>query len=152
MCCYGEEEKMPPTNIILGSVQNIYFHERRRLIFTFVTFSWQQILDEFELAYFIWEMNLETILVVRISIRARCTTLCDTVCQRLATGRWFSPGPPVSSTNKTDRNDMVIDSNSNQQNKKGQWVQEQHLHVYWKILMLLNPVSYSRQICCCSCR
>ena len=40
---------------------------------------------------------------VRISIRARCTTLYDKICQRLATGRWFSPGPPVSSTNKTDR-------------------------------------------------
>jgi hypothetical protein len=37
---------------------------------------------------------------VRISIRARCTTLCDKVCQWLATGRWFSLGPPVSSTNK----------------------------------------------------
>ena len=48
----------------MGSVQNIYSHERRRLIFTFVTFSWQQILDEFELAYFIWKMNLETILVL----------------------------------------------------------------------------------------
>jgi len=30
---------------------------------------------------------------VRISIRARCTTLCNKVCQWLATGRWFSPGP-----------------------------------------------------------
>jgi hypothetical protein len=29
---------------------------------------------------------------VRISIRARCTTLCDKVCQWLATGLWFSPG------------------------------------------------------------
>jgi hypothetical protein len=29
-------------------------------------------------------------------------TLCDKVCQWLMTGRWFSPGPPVSSTNKTD--------------------------------------------------
>jgi len=38
----------------------------------------------------------------RISIRARCTTLCGKVCQWLATGRWFSPGPPVSSTNKTN--------------------------------------------------
>ena len=37
---------------------------------------------------------------VRISIRARCTTLCDTVCQWLAAGRWFPPGPPVSSTKK----------------------------------------------------
>jgi len=32
---------------------------------------------------------------VWISIRARCTTLCDKVCQWLATGRWFSPGPQL---------------------------------------------------------
>jgi hypothetical protein len=38
---------------------------------------------------------------VQISIRTRCTTLCDKVCQWLATGRWFSLGPTVSSTNKT---------------------------------------------------
>jgi hypothetical protein len=44
---------------------------------------------------------------VRISIGARCTTLSDKVCQWLATGQWFSPGPPVSSTNKTDRNDIT---------------------------------------------
>ena len=44
---------------------------------------------------------------VRISIRARCTTLCDKVCQWLATGRWFSPCPPVPSTNKTDRHDIT---------------------------------------------
>ena len=44
---------------------------------------------------------------VRISIRARCTTLCDKVCQWLAAGRWFSPGPPVSFTNKTDRHDIT---------------------------------------------
>ena len=39
---------------------------------------------------------------VRISLRRGVldTTLCDKVCPRLATGRWFSP---VSSTNKTDR-------------------------------------------------
>ena len=29
------------------------------------------------------------------------TTLCDQVCQ------WFSPGPPVSSTNKTDRHGIT---------------------------------------------
>jgi len=44
---------------------------------------------------------------VRISVKARCTTLCDKVCQWLETGRWFSPGPPVSSTNKTDRHDIT---------------------------------------------
>ena len=31
---------------------------------------------------------------VRISIRTRCTTLCDKVCQWLAADRLFSPGPP----------------------------------------------------------
>ena len=35
------------------------------------------------------------------------TTLHDKVCQWLATGRWFSPGTPFSSTNKTDRNDIT---------------------------------------------
>jgi hypothetical protein len=48
---------------------------------------------------------------VRISIMVRRTTLCDKVCQWLATGRWFSPGPPLSSiggsTNKTDRHDIT---------------------------------------------
>jgi hypothetical protein len=31
----------------------------------------------------------------------------DKVCQGLAAGRWFSPGTPVSSTNKTDRHDIT---------------------------------------------
>ena len=35
------------------------------------------------------------------------TTLCDKVCQWLATGRWFSLCTPVSSTNKTDRHDIT---------------------------------------------
>jgi len=35
------------------------------------------------------------------------STLCYKVCQWLATGRWFSPGTPVSSTNKTDRHDIT---------------------------------------------
>jgi hypothetical protein len=33
---------------------------------------------------------LTKMLWVRISIRARCTTLCDNVCLWLQTGRWFS--------------------------------------------------------------
>jgi hypothetical protein len=35
------------------------------------------------------------------------TTLGDKVCQLLATGQWFSPGTPVSSTNKTDCQDIT---------------------------------------------
>ena len=38
---------------------------------------------------------------VSISIRVRCTALCDKLCQ------WFSPGSPVSSTNKTDHHDIT---------------------------------------------
>ena len=39
--------------------------------------------------------------------QARCTTLCDKVCQWLATGLWFSSGTLVSSTNKTDHHDIA---------------------------------------------
>jgi hypothetical protein len=35
------------------------------------------------------------------------TTICDKVCQLLTTGRWFSPGPPASSTIITDRHDIT---------------------------------------------
>ena len=34
-------------------------------------------------------------------------TLCDNVCQWLAASRWFSPGNPVSPTNKTDRHNIT---------------------------------------------
>jgi hypothetical protein len=33
--------------------------------------------------------------------------LCDKVCQRPTEGRWFSPGIPVSSTNKTDSHNIT---------------------------------------------
>jgi hypothetical protein len=52
---------------------------------------------------YLWNQCLSPLMLwVRISIRARCTTLCDKVCQWLATGRCFSVGPRVSSINKTD--------------------------------------------------
>ena len=60
---------------------------------------------------------------VRISIRARCTTLCDKKkCQWFATGQWFSPSSPVSSTNKTHHHDITeillkVDLNIKQTNK-----------------------------------
>ena len=41
------------------------------------------------------------------TVRARCTALCDKVCQWLVTYRWFSPDTPVLSTNKTDRPDII---------------------------------------------
>ena len=50
---------------------------------------------------------LSPLMSVWISIRARYTTLFDKVCQWLTTGRWFSPDPPVPSTNKADRHDIT---------------------------------------------
>jgi hypothetical protein len=40
-------------------------------------------------------------------IRVLDATLCDKPCQSLVLGRWFSPATPVSSTNKTDRHDII---------------------------------------------
>jgi hypothetical protein len=54
-------------------------------------------------AYHHWSCELET-----CSWRGVLnTTLCDKVCQWLATGWWFSPITPISSTNKTDRHDIA---------------------------------------------
>jgi hypothetical protein len=36
------------------------------------------------------------------------TTLCDKVCQLLATGQWFSLGTLVSSTNKTYHTEILL--------------------------------------------
>jgi hypothetical protein len=46
---------------------------------------------------------------VRIPLRRGVLdiTLCDKICQGLASGRWFSPDTPVSSTNKTDRHGIA---------------------------------------------
>ena len=57
--------------------------------------------------FWAWSYGQSPLMWVRISIRARCTTLCDKVYQWLATGRWFSPDPPVSSTTKTDCHDTT---------------------------------------------
>ena len=49
----------------------------------------------------------ELTLWVRIALMVRCITLCDRVCQWLAAGRWFSPGIPIFSSNKTDLHDIA---------------------------------------------
>ena len=51
---------------------------------------------------YVLESATDTTNLVRSPLMARCidTTLCDKICQCLC-GQWFSPGTPVSSTNKT---------------------------------------------------
>jgi hypothetical protein len=69
--------------------------------------SWPWSYDSWIYNYLCNRCLSSLMLWVRISIRARCTTLCDKVCQWLAAVRWFSPGTPVSYTNKTDSHDIT---------------------------------------------
>jgi hypothetical protein len=84
---------------------------------------------------------------VRISIRSRCTTLCDKVCQWLATGRWFSPGSPISSTYKTDRHDITVIMlqvalNSTKQNNLITFLSNMYLVPYSNLFELFILVSF----------
>ena len=42
-----------------------------------------------------------------VNIFQKWKSICDKVCQWPATGWWFSPGTPTSSTNKTDPHDIT---------------------------------------------
>ena len=53
-------------------------------------------------AYHHWSCELQS----RLWRGVLDTTLYDKVCHWLATGRWFSPGTPVTSTNRTDGHDI----------------------------------------------
>jgi hypothetical protein len=55
-------------------------------------------------AYYHWSCEFE----LRSWWGVLDTTLCDKVYQWHATGRWFSPGTPVSSTNESDRHDITF--------------------------------------------
>jgi hypothetical protein len=52
-----------------------------------------------------YDLNIYEMRVVQVSVFS--VMLCDIVCQWLATDRLFSPGTPVSSTNKNDRHDII---------------------------------------------
>ena len=87
-------------------------------------------------------------------------TLCDKVCQWLATGRWFSLGPSVSSTNKTDRHDIESGAKHHSPNhnhkQRHMWPGKLHRSVqffiqinlvvtkYWKLLYI--PICLSQSI------
>jgi hypothetical protein len=63
--------------------------------------SWTWSYDSWIYNYLCNQWLSPLMLWVRISIRARCTTLCDKVCQ------WLATGTPVSSTSKTDCHDTT---------------------------------------------
>ena len=79
---------------------------------------------------------------VRISIRASCTTVCDKVCQWLVTGWWFSPGPTVSSTNKTGHHDIteILLKVALYTIKQANIMQRFHVQFIQKILSLMDKI------------
>ena len=58
------------------------------------------------------------------------TTSCDKICQWLAEGRWFSPDTQVSSTNKTDRQDIT--------------------EILWKVTLNTITISHTKRTALCS--
>ena len=84
----------------ITSLRSILTDENVRLLWPWSYGSW--------IYNYLWNQCLSPLMLwIRISTRTKCTTLCDKVCQWLAAGQWFSPGPPVSSTNKTDCHDIT---------------------------------------------
>jgi hypothetical protein len=59
-----------------------------------------------------------------------------------ATGRWFSPGPPVSSTNKTDRHDItkillkVVLNTIKQTNKRYVALSDTHVIILYDVSVI----------------
>ena len=62
--------------------------------------------------FYLW-INNDVVVVIVCEFEPRSwwdvldTTLCGKVCQGFATSRWFSPGSPVSSSNKTVHHDII---------------------------------------------
>jgi hypothetical protein len=78
----------------------LYFMHASRSWWSWSYFSW--------IHNYLCNQHLSPLMLwVRISIRARCTTLCDKVYQLLVHGRWFSPGTLASSTTKTGHHDRA---------------------------------------------
>ena len=95
--------------IFSGQSTNEMYVFKHRNVFFFCQWAWPWSYDSWIYNYLCNQCLSPLKLWVRTQLRRGVfdTTLCDKVCQWLATGRWFSLGTPVSSTNKTDRHDIT---------------------------------------------
>ena len=93
------------TNYI-GSNKSIRSRQRNNLPINIINFRLKFLRKQrpsWSWSYYNYQCNqCLSPLWIRISIRARCITLCDTVCQW-----WFSPGTMVSTTIKTRHHDIA---------------------------------------------
>ena len=77
----------------------VFFRQKRSLIYPYC-YLHNNYITKFGLPLTLWVRN-----PLRRGVLD--TISCDKVCQWLAEGRWFSPGTPLSSNNKTDRHDIT---------------------------------------------
>ena len=81
----------------------------------------------------------------------RLMILCDKVCQWLVTGRWFSPGTPVSPTNKTDSDyitEILLKVGLNTINIH-RWTKMENFKIHKKSTIRLNQSPDLRMQTCC---
>jgi len=84
---------------------------------------------------------------LRISIKARCTTLCNKDCQRLATGRWFSPAPPPTKLTAITEILLKVALNTIKQTLIVGRITNSLIHVGYIRKMSIYKYYLSKQIC-----
>ena len=102
---------------------------------------------------YICNQCLSPLMRVRISIKTRCTTLCDKVYQWLAIGRWFSQGSPVSSIIKNDCHDNWNIVESGAKHHKSNQTKKTHINLRINEIKAVNwivtkPYPISSPISC----
>jgi hypothetical protein len=79
-----------------------------------------------------WDLNKQNFWIFFLLLISWCllyTILYDKVFQWLVVGRWFSPGTPVSSANKTDHHDFTeillkVALNTINRHKQSIWLEQ----------------------------
>ena len=89
-------------NMLLTLLKSWHWHEGPLWLWWYDIYSW---IYNCLCNQFLFSLTLWVWIPVRRGVLS--TTLCDKVCQWLAADRWFSPGTPVSSSNKTDLHDIT---------------------------------------------
>ena len=98
-------------NLCIGISQKSWSWSHDSWIYNYLSWVVHPIFHYFQGAVMVvivwWHQRISPLKFrVWITYTMRGVLICDKVFQWLATGRWFSPGTPVSSINKTDRIDI----------------------------------------------